>query len=39
MWWVEFDEPQQDSVGAGPFSTALVHEKYLELAPPVTAAD
>jgi hypothetical protein len=39
MWWIEFDEPQQGSAGDGPFSTALVHEKYLELAPPVTVAD
>jgi len=35
MWWVEFDEPQSNSDGSGPFSTAQVLEKYLELAPAV----
>lgn len=35
MWWVEFDEPQTNTTGDGPFSAAQVHEKYLELAPPV----
>ncbi len=35
MWWVEFDEPQTNNEGDGPFTTAQVHEKYLELAPPV----
>jgi hypothetical protein len=35
MWWVEFDEPQSNTEGDGPFTTAQVHEKYLELAPPV----
>jgi hypothetical protein len=35
MWWVEFDEPQSNAEGDGPFTTAQVHEKYLELAPPV----
>jgi hypothetical protein len=39
MWWIEFDEPQPDSAGDGPFPAAMVHEKYLELAPPVTADD
>jgi hypothetical protein len=35
MWWVEFDEPQTNAEGAGPFGSAQVHEKYLELAPPI----
>ncbi len=34
VWWVEFDEPQTNSSGDGPFATAQVHEKYLETAPP-----
>jgi hypothetical protein len=33
IWWIEFDEPQQNAFGDGPFATAQVHEKYLELAP------
>jgi hypothetical protein len=33
MWWVEFDEPQHNSSGDGPFLTAQIHEKFLELAP------
>ena len=33
IWWVEFDEPQHNADGGGPFATAQVHEKYLELAP------
>ncbi|PRY70037.1 hypothetical protein B0I08_101159 [Glaciihabitans tibetensis] len=33
LWWVEFDEPQHNSSGDGPFATAQVHEKFLELAP------
>jgi hypothetical protein len=37
MWWVEFDEPQSNSQGDGPFLSAQVHEKFLELAPPVGA--
>lgn len=36
MWWVEFDEPQSNSDGDGPFPSAQVHEKFLELAPPVS---
>ncbi|MFM9918602.1 hypothetical protein [Lacisediminihabitans sp. H27-G8] len=36
MWWVEFDEPQTNSDGDGPFPSAQVHEKFLELAPPVS---
>ncbi|MFP7759967.1 hypothetical protein [Marisediminicola sp. LYQ134] len=35
VWWVEFDEPQTRSDGEGPFLSAPVHEKYLELAPPL----
>ncbi len=35
MWWVEFDEPQSNSDGDGPFLSAQVHEKFLELAPPL----
>jgi hypothetical protein len=35
MWWVEFDEPQSNTEGDGPFTSVQVHEKYLELAPPV----
>lgn len=34
VWWVEFDEPQHNSRGEGPFQTAQVHEKYLVTAPP-----
>ena len=36
MWWVEFDEPQSNSDGDGPFPSAQVHERFLELAPPVS---
>jgi hypothetical protein len=36
MWWVEFDEPQSNSDGDGPFLSAQVHEKFLELAPPLS---
>lgn len=36
MWWVQFDEPQSNSDGDGPFPSAQVHEKFLELAPPVS---
>ncbi|MHB1172631.1 MAG: hypothetical protein ACYCZY_09085 [Lacisediminihabitans sp.] len=36
MWWVEFDEPQRNAAGDGPYTGAQVHEKYLELAPPLT---
>jgi hypothetical protein len=39
MWWVEFDEPQTNSDGGGPYATAQVHEKFLELAPPFTEDD
>jgi len=39
MWWVEFDEPQFNSDGAGPFPSAQVHEKFLELAPPVSDSE
>lgn len=35
MWWVEFDEAQMNTSGKGPFPSAQIHEKYLELAPPV----
>jgi hypothetical protein len=35
MWWVEFDEPQSNSDGGGPFSSAQVHERFLQLAPPL----
>ena len=35
MWLVEFDEPQTDIDGQGPFSEAQVSEKYLQLAPEV----
>ncbi len=35
MWWVEFDEPQTNSAGDGPFRSAQVNERFLELAPPV----
>lgn len=39
MWWVEFDEPQTNADGGGPYATAQVHEKFLELAPPFTEDD
>ncbi|MET4781389.1 hypothetical protein [Glaciihabitans sp. UYNi722] len=38
MWWVEFDELQTNAEGDGLFPSAQVHEKYLELAPPVDEA-
>ena len=31
-YWVEFDEPQMDAEGDGPYGTSQVLEKYLELA-------
>jgi hypothetical protein len=33
LWWIEFDQPQHNADGDGPFATAQVHEKYLELLP------
>lgn len=30
-YWVEFDEPQTDADGDGPYSTSQVLAKYLEL--------
>lgn len=39
MWWVEFDEPQRNSDGDGPFPSAQVHERFLELAPPVSGPE
>ncbi|CAN5150574.1 hypothetical protein BH09ACT1_BH09ACT1_18620 [soil metagenome] len=33
VWVVEFDEPQWAASGDGPFTTAQVLERYLELAP------
>jgi hypothetical protein len=39
MWWIEFDEPQTNSDGGGPYATAQVHEKFLELAPPFSEDD
>lgn len=38
IWWIDFDEPQINAEGDGPFATAQVNEKYLELAPPVEFA-
>lgn len=35
LWLVEFDAPQINADGTGPFATAQVHEKYLELAPAI----
>lgn len=35
MWLIAFDEPQVSSDGEGPFDSAQVHERFLELAPPV----
>jgi len=35
LWIVEFDEPQTNAQGDGPFATASLHEKYLELAPEI----
>lgn len=37
LWWVEFDEPQTNAQGDGPFHSVQVHEKFLELAPAVDA--
>jgi hypothetical protein len=37
MWWVQFDEPQTNAQGDGPFLSAQVHERFLVLAPPVGA--
>ena len=34
-WWVEFDDSQMRSDGEGPFRSAQVAERYLELAPPM----
>jgi hypothetical protein len=39
VWWVEFDEPQTNSDGDGPYATAQVHEKFLQLAPPFNDDD
>lgn len=39
LWWVEFDEPQLNADGDGPFASAQVLEKFLELAPPVSEDD
>ncbi len=39
LWFVEFDEPQTNAEGAGPFASAQIHEKYLMLAPPVSFDD
>lgn len=39
VWTVEFDEPQTNANGDGPFTSALVHERFLELAPPVDATE
>lgn len=35
VWMVEFDGPQHNIHGAGPFTVSQVFEKYLELAPAV----
>ncbi len=35
VWRIEFDEPQNNADGNGPFSIALVHERFLHLAPAV----
>jgi hypothetical protein len=35
MWNIEFDEPQIQDDGAGPFDSAQINERYLELAPPI----
>lgn len=32
MWWITFDEPQRDTDGDGPYSTAQVLERYLRSA-------
>jgi hypothetical protein len=34
-WVVAFNEPATTTDGDGPFDSAQVHEKFLELAPPV----
>ncbi len=34
-WWVEFDGSQMRADGEGPFRSAQVAERYLELAPPI----
>ncbi|WP_213815002.1 hypothetical protein [Glaciihabitans sp. dw_435] len=39
VWSIEFDEPQINANGDGPFSSALVHERFLQLAPPVEFSD
>jgi hypothetical protein len=39
LWWIEFDEPQQRDDGEGPFASAQVHERFLELAPPYEPED
>jgi hypothetical protein len=33
MYWVEFDEPQFDGDGDGPYVTSQVLDKYIELLP------
>lgn len=33
-WWVEFDDEQMRADGEGPFRSAQVPERFLELAPP-----
>jgi hypothetical protein len=30
LWWVEFDEPQDDLDGFGPYRRIQVNERYLE---------
>jgi hypothetical protein len=35
LWEVEFDDPQQRDDGEGPFASAHVNQRFLELAPPV----
>jgi hypothetical protein len=30
LWWVEFDEAQDDLDGFGPYARAQVNERYLE---------
>lgn len=35
VWWIEFDEGQVNADGDGPYATAQVHERFLELAPPI----
>ena len=39
VWWVEFDEAQSNSDGDAVFRSAQVHEKFLELAPPLIGAE